>query len=100
MVELLRHRQTKEAATDMFYLTPPRHISTLPRLCENSLEPRTRRIVFSIAFSQEKSPVQSIPATTKLRQKFYAQLQSRSFHTAWVILDRNGLSARCPVYPR
>ena len=30
MVELLRHRQTKEAATDMFYLQPPRHISTLP----------------------------------------------------------------------
>jgi hypothetical protein len=29
-VEPLRHRQTKEAATDMFYLTPPRHISTLP----------------------------------------------------------------------
>jgi len=33
MVELLRHRQTKGAATDMFYLTPPRHISTLPK-CE------------------------------------------------------------------
>jgi hypothetical protein len=30
-VEPLRHRQTKGAATDMFYLTPPRHISTLPR---------------------------------------------------------------------
>ena len=30
MVELLRHRQTKEAATDMFYLQPTRHISTLP----------------------------------------------------------------------
>src|ERR1700736_6810148 len=28
--EPLRHRQTKGAATDMFYLTPPRHISTLP----------------------------------------------------------------------
>ena len=28
MVELLRHRQTKEAATDMFCLPPPRHIST------------------------------------------------------------------------
>jgi hypothetical protein len=27
--EPLRHRQTKGAATDMFYLTPPRHISTL-----------------------------------------------------------------------
>ena len=25
----MRHRQTKGAATDMFYLTPPRHISTL-----------------------------------------------------------------------
>ena len=31
MVELLRHRQTKEAATDTFYLQPPRHISTLPK---------------------------------------------------------------------
>src|SRR6266436_45347 len=30
MVELLRHRQTKGAGTDRFYLTPPRHISTLP----------------------------------------------------------------------
>ena len=28
MVEPLRHRQTKEAATDMFDLQPPRHIST------------------------------------------------------------------------
>jgi hypothetical protein len=29
MVEPLRHRQTKEAATDMFDLQQPRHISTL-----------------------------------------------------------------------
>jgi hypothetical protein len=36
MVEPLRHRQTKGAATAMFYLTPPRHISTLPWLRENS----------------------------------------------------------------
>lgn len=35
MVELLRHRQTKGAATDMFYLTPPRHISTLPIATES-----------------------------------------------------------------
>jgi hypothetical protein len=34
------------------------------RLCENSLEPRTRGIVFSIAFSQKKSPVQSVPTAT------------------------------------
>jgi hypothetical protein len=31
MVEPLRHRQTKEAATDMFSLQPPRHISTYMR---------------------------------------------------------------------
>ena len=31
MAEPVRHRQTKGAATDMFYLTPPRHISTLPK---------------------------------------------------------------------
>src|SRR5262245_60582722 len=30
MVELLRHRQTQEPATDMFSLKPPRHIPTLP----------------------------------------------------------------------
>jgi hypothetical protein len=36
MVEPLRHRQTKEAETDMFYLKPPRHISTLPWLCKNA----------------------------------------------------------------
>jgi hypothetical protein len=31
MVEPLRHRQTKEAATDMFDLKPPRHTSTYMR---------------------------------------------------------------------
>src|ERR1700730_15463693 len=31
MAETLRHRQTKEAATDMFSLQPPRHIPTLPK---------------------------------------------------------------------
>src|SRR5450759_5063925 len=38
MVEPLRHRQTKEAATDMFCLTPPRHISTL-HLANNPAAP-------------------------------------------------------------
>jgi hypothetical protein len=52
------------------------------RPCENPLKPRTHRIVFSIAFFQEKSLVQSGSTTTKLRQKFYAQVQRRSFHTA------------------
>jgi acetolactate synthase I/II/III large subunit len=30
MVEPVRHRQTKGAATDMFVLPPPRHTPTLP----------------------------------------------------------------------
>ena len=34
MVEPLRHRQTKEAATAMFDLQPPRHISTLHKAAE------------------------------------------------------------------
>jgi hypothetical protein len=38
MAEPLRHRQTKEAATDMFYLKPPRHISTLPKLLNTTTE--------------------------------------------------------------
>jgi hypothetical protein len=35
----VRHRQTKEAETDMFYLTPPRHISTLPIASEPDFKP-------------------------------------------------------------
>jgi hypothetical protein len=31
MVEPLRHRQTKGAETDMFYLTPPRHSRLVSR---------------------------------------------------------------------
>jgi hypothetical protein len=37
MVEPLRHRQTKEAETDMFDLKPPRHTSTLPMLLKKWL---------------------------------------------------------------
>ena len=36
MVKPLRHRQTKEAATDMFDLKPLRHTSTLPFATELS----------------------------------------------------------------
>src|SRR5258707_10486832 len=43
MAEPLRHRQTKEAATDMLYLTPPRHISTLPMLSKKSKIERLRK---------------------------------------------------------
>jgi hypothetical protein len=36
MAETLRHRQTKEAATDMFSLQPPRHIPTPPIVLKKS----------------------------------------------------------------
>src|SRR5438552_2202759 len=37
MAEPLRHRQTKEAATDMLSLQPPRHIPTLPNRRHHSM---------------------------------------------------------------
>ncbi len=56
MVEPLRHRQTKGAATDMFYLTPPRHISTLrkadihkDRQLAGSADSRSSSEAFAIA---------------------------------------------------
>jgi hypothetical protein len=36
MAKPLRHRQTKEAETDMPSLTPPRHIPTLPIVAESA----------------------------------------------------------------
>jgi hypothetical protein len=47
MVEPLRHRQTKEAETDMSNLQPPRHIPTLPWLCENARQRGLMRRDFS-----------------------------------------------------
>jgi hypothetical protein len=47
MAEPLRHRQTKEAETDMFDLQPPRHISTLP-------ESEVSRARWNVRFSPGK----------------------------------------------
>lgn len=40
--------------------------SFLPRLCENGLEPLTRRIVFSTAFFRQKLPVQLVYTATSV----------------------------------
>jgi hypothetical protein len=48
MVEPLRHRQTKEAATDMFNLKQPRHISTLPNSYLNIAVPQTNVITIAV----------------------------------------------------
>src|SRR6201984_3934382 len=50
--EPVRHRQTKGAATDMFDLQPPRHISTLRNLAVRSGRAKCRLI----------TPSRSLPA--------------------------------------
>lgn len=67
------------------------------RLCENALEPRTLRIVFSIALCKQQLPVRLIPAATKSRWKFYTQVQRLSFHTAWVKNRQRTGAHRCPL---
>jgi hypothetical protein len=55
-VEPLRHRRTKGAETDMFNLQPPRHISTLPRPCQNGfmdVGPAARTRVSQAAIAHE-----------------------------------------------
>ena len=54
-----------------------------PRLCENSREPRTRRIAFSIRRLATEVPMQFVCASMKLRQIFYTQIELRTFHTVW-----------------
>jgi len=51
MVEPLRHRQTKGAATVMFYLMPPRHISTL-RTFAKSLRSAMRIVFLPVCFDE------------------------------------------------
>jgi hypothetical protein len=55
MAELLRHRQTKGAETDMLSLTPPRHTSTLRIPAEDS-----RSRVDSTS-SRDASPGRRVP---------------------------------------
>ena len=59
------------------------HFCFWHRLCEKSREPRKRRIVFSIAVSRPRLPVQLVSVSMKLRQMFYTQIERRTFHTAW-----------------
>jgi hypothetical protein len=69
------------------------------RLCENASEPRTLRIVFSIAYHQQRLPVRLVSTTTKSRWKFYTQVQLLSFHTAWVKSGPRCVLERWPLYP-
>src|ERR1700721_730405 len=72
MVEPLRHRQTKGAATAMFYLTLPRHISTLPNIAIFQANPSS-------------APAQRcVPSTKSLRRDQIAA--GCEFHTDDVAL--------------
>src|SRR3977135_4405907 len=64
-------------------MTTGHHVWFGSRLCEKSREPRKRRIVFSIAVSRPRLPVQLVSVSMKLRQKFYTRIERRTFHTAW-----------------
>ena len=70
------------------------------RLCEKSREPRKRRIVFSIAVSRPRLPVQLVSVSMKLRQMFYTQIERRTFHTAWVISAILTVVPLLPVFPQ
>jgi len=54
MVEPVRHRQTKGAATDMFDLQPPRHTSTLPLVPSTTSE--NERPLIAIGHSKASVP--------------------------------------------
>jgi hypothetical protein len=84
MVEPIRHRQTKEAATDMFYLKPPRHISTLPSLCENSDVELSRRTFVSITSNKKRTALAGTIERRKEGKQFCAFSARARFHTAWV----------------
>jgi len=66
----------------MFSLKPPRHIPTLPRLCENASGRRLLRIDFSFMASRWTLRALLIFVSAKLRRKFYFAKERRSFHTA------------------
>src|ERR1700726_288357 len=79
--------------------TIPANVRVGSRLCEKSREPRKRRIVFSIAVSRPRLPVQLVSVSMKLRQMFYTQIERRTFHTAWVKNGSVRSRAARPFYP-
>src|SRR5260370_16578074 len=67
--------------------------------CENVGQPTMHRIVFSIFLSRQKSPVQFVSASTKLRQMFCRQTELLSFHTASFRNEPPPLNFPCPYFP-
>src|SRR5882757_11277178 len=74
-----------------------RSSSPRKRLCEKSRESKTHRIVFSIAVSRLKLPVQLVSVSTKLRQMFYTQIERPTFHTASFARTTDGCPTKSPA---
>jgi hypothetical protein len=73
MVEPLRHRQTKEAATDMFDLQPPPHISTLPlstlTAARQFVSNRGQSGLVSDSIREDGPPVQKFGSLNKVHSR-------------------------------
>jgi len=80
----------------MFSLKPPRHIPTLPRLCENSDLELSRRTFVSITLNKKRTTLAGIVERRKERKQFCAFSTRGRFHTAWVNFDQIGF----PSYVR
>jgi hypothetical protein len=78
MVEPLSHRQTKGAATDMFYLTPPRHISTLPN---SEVWVRNWEVRFALN-NRHRQPDLSGPESADSVEKVFLGCRPKFFRTA------------------
>ena len=77
-----------------------RHVSSWPRLYKNVRGRGTRRIVFSIIFSQQSSQVFAFFKLMKSRRTFYRKFQFRSFHTAKDHRDRCNCPERASAFER
>src|SRR5438270_13691721 len=85
-VEPVRHRQTKGAATDMFGLQPPRHISTLPGSVDGCAK---------ILQTVWKHPVVARPAAVSIRLDVLSEFLSRGIRFV-----KTGPSPWCSITSR
>jgi len=70
----------------MCSLKPPRHISTPPRLCENSDGQLACRTSISISSIWESIIIATSFGKGNLRKQFHAFFAQARFHTVWVLV--------------
>jgi hypothetical protein len=70
----------------MLDLQPPRHIPTLPRLCENSEVKLSWRMFVSNTLNKKRTALADTAERRKERTQFCSLSTRARFHTAWVKL--------------